>query len=340
MAGGLFTIDKNYFFEMGSYDKNMKIWGGENLEMSLRIWQCGGVLEIAPCSHVGHLFRKSSPYTFPGGVNTVLNTNLARLALVWMDDWSLFFIKYNKIEDTIVNSIDVVERVKLRKKMKCKSFEWYLNNIWPLNFWPGNDRFFGKLVILDSSSIFYSKYVELMFEFEAKYRNTTLTHLITYLNNKTEYFERLTEKSTFFCLSKPHRAEFASQSNLNSILKQCNHSDLLLQEHFVIKSTGFIMSDEGVCLDFDDFILKKHKEVKAKFVNCIDDYRQQFVYDVSRLQIRAMGMDLCLTGSPTLRHIISKRVMSKANDEFDVTIETCSDNNILQKWALLPVKWK
>ena len=37
MAGGLFSIDKEFFYHIGSYDEGMEFWGGENVEMSLRV---------------------------------------------------------------------------------------------------------------------------------------------------------------------------------------------------------------------------------------------------------------------------------------------------------------
>lgn len=56
---------------------------------------CGGLLEIMPCSRVGHVFRKATPYSFPGGTSQIVNHNNARLADVWLDEWSEFYYSFN-----------------------------------------------------------------------------------------------------------------------------------------------------------------------------------------------------------------------------------------------------
>ncbi|XP_028290019.1 polypeptide N-acetylgalactosaminyltransferase 11 isoform X2 [Gouania willdenowi] len=129
MAGGLFAMDRKYFEELGRYDPGMDVWGGENLEISFRIWMCGGRLLIAPCSRVGHIFRKRRPYGSPGGQDSMSHNSL-RLAHVWMDEYKEQYLSLRP-ELRGRSYGDVSERVSLRKRLQCQSFRWYLDNIYP-----------------------------------------------------------------------------------------------------------------------------------------------------------------------------------------------------------------
>ena len=107
MAGGLFAIASSYFRKLGTYDSGFDIWGGENLELSFKTWMCGGTLETIPCSHVGHVFRKRSPYKWGTGQN-VLKRNLVRLAEVWLDEYKDYY--YQRIgHDKVISLKNVTQ---------------------------------------------------------------------------------------------------------------------------------------------------------------------------------------------------------------------------------------
>ncbi|XP_037069452.1 polypeptide N-acetylgalactosaminyltransferase 1-like isoform X2 [Pollicipes pollicipes] len=144
MAGGLFAIDRQYFWESGSYDEGMDVWGGENLEMSFRIWMCGGKIETIPCSRVGHIFRDFHPYSFPGNKDTH-GINTARLAEVWMDDYKrLFYLNRPDLQETEIGSVS--ERRQFRQRMQCHTFKWYLENVLPQKFIPDeNVQAYGRV---------------------------------------------------------------------------------------------------------------------------------------------------------------------------------------------------
>uniref|UniRef100_A0A8C6HD33 Polypeptide N-acetylgalactosaminyltransferase 11 n=1 Tax=Mus spicilegus TaxID=10103 RepID=A0A8C6HD33_MUSSI len=128
MTGGIFAINRHYFNELGQYDNGMDICGGENVELSLRIWMCGGQLFILPCSRVGYNSKALSQHRRAN--QSALSRNLLRVVHVWLDEYKgNFFLQRPSL--TYVSCGNISERVELRKRLGCKSFQWYLDNIFP-----------------------------------------------------------------------------------------------------------------------------------------------------------------------------------------------------------------
>ncbi|XP_055052137.2 polypeptide N-acetylgalactosaminyltransferase 17 isoform X1 [Misgurnus anguillicaudatus] len=145
MIGCSFVVNREYFEELGLLDEGMDVYGGENIELGIRVWMCGGSMEVLPCSRVAHIARTKKPYD--SNIALHARRNALRVAEVWMDQHkSSVYIAWNlPMKNHGIHYGDISHRVALRERLQCKSFDWYLNNIYPQMKIYNDTLFYGEL---------------------------------------------------------------------------------------------------------------------------------------------------------------------------------------------------
>uniref|UniRef100_A0A8C3WGH7 Polypeptide N-acetylgalactosaminyltransferase n=1 Tax=Catagonus wagneri TaxID=51154 RepID=A0A8C3WGH7_9CETA len=146
VPGGVVAMDRHYFQNTGAYDPLMSLQGGENLELSLKAWLCGGSVEVLPCSRVGQIYGRQDARS-PLEREAALQ-NKVLIAETWLGSFKETFYRHSPEAFSLskAGKPDCTERQQLQRRLGCRTFHWFLANISP-ELYPSErrPRFSGKL---------------------------------------------------------------------------------------------------------------------------------------------------------------------------------------------------
>ncbi|CAC5390251.1 GALNT [Mytilus coruscus] len=129
IQGNALVFNKTFFNKLGGLDTGMRVWGGEQQELMFKYVMCGGDLEIVPCSHIGHVYRKRLIWSNELHNKAIMNgmCNQYRVAEVWMDEYK--HLVFHRLGNYTWKTGDISNRKRIREENKCKPFQYVIDRI-------------------------------------------------------------------------------------------------------------------------------------------------------------------------------------------------------------------
>ncbi|MGQ7279447.1 glycosyltransferase [Brevibacillus thermoruber] len=62
LPGGCLAVPQKVFLDIGGFDRGFRVWGFEDIEISIKLWLFGYRCLVQPSVKILHLFRKAHPY--------------------------------------------------------------------------------------------------------------------------------------------------------------------------------------------------------------------------------------------------------------------------------------
>ncbi|KAH8420919.1 hypothetical protein KR222_009465, partial [Zaprionus bogoriensis] len=137
-SGGIMMISREWFFKLHGFNPHLQIWGGESIEFAIKLWLCGGQIEIVPCSRIGHIFRPRHAFEFPPQFDQQLDTaqatylrNSKIIAESWLDEYKYLFYSLRPAAKRIPLNLaqQQLELDLIKTGQRCHRFDWYMRHV-------------------------------------------------------------------------------------------------------------------------------------------------------------------------------------------------------------------
>eukprot|EP01035_Chromulina_nebulosa_P017657 gene17657-23244_t len=139
-APGILAISKEYYESIGGFDSELGAWGQDSVELSLRVWLCGGVVIRQPCSRVAHKYKQLRNDAAVGnGINQrEVDRNIVSLADRYMRPRHHETVYQARFTGRVPYSVEISASDRFSKSLhgvekfskdECLSIDWFLQEV-------------------------------------------------------------------------------------------------------------------------------------------------------------------------------------------------------------------